>query len=1084
MESQQLNIVFLPYPTPGHMIPMIDTARLFAKHGANVTIITTHANVSSFQKAIDSDFSAGHSIKTQLIQFPSAQVGLPDGVENIKDGTSLEMLGKITRGIWMLQDQIEILFQDLEPDCIVTDMMYPWTVQCAAKLGIPRLHFYSSSYFSNCACHFIRKCKPHEGLVSDTNKFTIPGLPHSIQMTTLQLPDWMRNKSFATGYFEEMFESEERSYGTICNSFHELESDYEKLCKTIMGIKCWSIGPVSAWANKDDDEKKANRGHMEINNIGNEQEWLNWLNSKPNDSVLYVSFGSLTRLPHLHLVEIAHGLENSGHNFIWVVRKKDRDEGGNGFLQEFEKRMKESDKGYIIWNWAPQLLILDHPATGGIVTHCGWNSILESLNAGLPMIAWPVFAEQFYNEKLVTEILKIGVPVGVKENKLWASFGEEAIVRSEEIVKAVEILMGSGQDSKEMRMRAKMLGDAAKRTIEEGGHSYNNLIQLIDELKSLKKSKALAVKEDYSFDGWYVIHLSLSTLNLSCVHLPLPLHRRFSSPLSLALSLSPLLPYFSSRHRTPSSPQTTQPRHHRCNPLRNINLSLIEITTFSSKDFKSKMESQQLHNQLNVIFLPFPTPGHMIPMIDTARLFAKHGANVTIITTHANASTFQKSIDNDFNSGHPIKTQLIQFPSAQVGLPDGVENLKDATSPEIISKISRGISMLQDHIENLFQDLEPDCIVTDMCYPWTVESAAKLGIPRLYFYSSSYFSNCASYFVRNYRPHDSLVSDTQKFTIPCLPHTIEMTPFQLADWIRVKNSATSVFDVIFESEKRSYGTIYNSFHELESDYEKLGRTTIGIKSWSVGPVSAFTNNDDEKKDNKGHIGKEAEWLNWLNSKENESVLYVSFGSLTRLSHAQIVELAYGLENSSQNFIWVIRKKDKDEDGESFLEDFEERMKESKKGYIIWNWAPQILILDHPAIGGIVTHCGWNSILESLNVSLPMITWPMFAEQFYNEKLLVDVLKIGVPVGAKVNKFWLNTVEEEVVKREEIVKAVEILMGNGQEGKKMRMRARKFGDAAKRTIEKGGYSYNNLIQLLDELTSLKIARELEKSRLDN
>nr|AGU14085.1 UDP-glycosyltransferase [Cicer arietinum] len=496
------------------------------------------------------------------------------------------------------------------------------------------------------------------------------------------------------------------------------------------------------------------------------------------------------------------------------------------------------------------------------------------------------------------------------------------------------------------------------------------------------------------------------------------------------------------------------------------------------------MESQQLHNQLNVIFLPFPTPGHMIPMIDTARLFAKHGANVTIITTHANASTFQKSIDNDFNSGHPIKTQLIQFPSAQVGLPDGVENLKDATSPEIISKISRGISMLQDHIENLFQDLEPDCIVTDMCYPWTVESAAKLGIPRLYFYSSSYFSNCASYFVRNYRPHDSLVSDTQKFTIPCLPHTIEMTPFQLADWIRVKNSATSVFDVIFESEKRSYGTIYNSFHELESDYEKLGRTTIGIKSWSVGPVSAFTNNDDEKKDNKGHIGKEAEWLNWLNSKENESVLYVSFGSLTRLSHAQIVELAYGLENSSQNFIWVIRKKDKDEDGESFLEDFEERMKESKKGYIIWNWAPQILILDHPAIGGIVTHCGWNSILESLNVSLPMITWPMFAEQFYNEKLLVDVLKIGVPVGAKVNKFWLNTVEEEVVKREEIVKAVEILMGNGQEGKKMRMRARKFGDAAKRTIEKGGYSYNNLIQLLDELTSLKIARELEKSRLDN
>ncbi|WJX82240.1 soyasapogenol B glucuronide galactosyltransferase [Trifolium repens] len=196
------------------------------------------------------------------------------------------------------------------------------------------------------------------------------------------------------------------------------------------------------------------------------------------------------------------------------------------------------------------------------------------------------------------------------------------------------------------------------------------------------------------------------------------------------------------------------------------------------------------------------------------------------------------------------------------------------------------------------------------------------------------------------------------------------------------------------------------------------------------------------------FGKEAEWLNWLNSKENESVLYVSFGSLTRLAHAQLVEIAHGLENSGHNFIWVVRKNDRDEGENSFLQDFEQRAKESKKGYIIWNWAPQLLILDHPAA-----------------------------------------------VGSKVNKFWLNIgeekaprlniVEEDVlVKREEIVKAVEILMGSGQEGKTMRTRAKKLSDAAKKTVEEGGHSYNNLIQLIDELKSLKIARELEKSKLDN
>jgi UDP:flavonoid glycosyltransferase YjiC (YdhE family) len=362
------------------------------------------------------------------------------------------------------------------------------------------------------------------------------------------------------------------------------------------------------------------------------------------------------------------------------------------------------------------------------------------------------------------------------------------------------------------------------------------------------------------------------------------------------------------------------------------------------------MESQQSHNQLHVTFIPHPSPGHMNPMIDTARLFAMHGVNVTIIATHANASTFQKAIDSDFNSGYPIKTQLIQFPSAQVGLPDGVENFKDATSFEIQQKIGLGTYMLRDSIEALLQDLQPDCIVTDMMQPWTAEQAAKLGIPRIHFYGLSIFSNCAADLIMKYRPQDNLVSDTQKFTIPCFPHTIEMTPLQLPNWIRTKSPHTDYFEAMFESQRKSYGTLYNSFHELESDYQKLGNTSMGIKSWSVGPVSSWANKDNEKKANRGRIeelGKEADWLNWLNSKQNESVLYVSFGSLARLTHAQLVEIAHGLENSGHNFIWVVRKKERDESENTFLQDFEERMKESKKGYIIWNWGTTTLYIGSP-----------------------------------------------------------------------------------------------------------------------------------------
>ncbi|CAK8542043.1 unnamed protein product [Lathyrus sativus] len=477
-QSQKLNVIFLPYLTPGHMNPMVDTGRLFAKHGVNVTIITTQANALLFKKAIDSDLFSGYSIKTCVIQFPSAQVGLPDGVENVKDGTSLEMLGKISHGISMLQDQIEILFQDVQPDCIVSDMFYPWTVESAVKLGIPRIYYYSSSYFSSCCAHFIRKYKPHENLVSDSQSFSIPGIPHDIEITSLQLEEWFKTRNAFSDFLNVIYESESKSYGTLYNSFHELESDYEQLYKRTLGIKAWSAGPVSTWINKDEG------------NIPVESELLNWLNSKPNDSVLYVSFGSLTRLCYAQIVEIAYGLENSGHNFIWVVRKKDGDEDKDGFLQDFEQRMKENQKGYLIWNWAPQLVILGHPATGGIVTHCGWNSILESLSVGLPMITWPMFAEQFYNEKLLVDVLKIGVSVGSKVNKFWST-SEDEMVRREEIAKAVAVLMGSEKESVETRRRARKLGDAAKKSIEEGGSSYNNMMQLLDELKSLKISRGI-----------------------------------------------------------------------------------------------------------------------------------------------------------------------------------------------------------------------------------------------------------------------------------------------------------------------------------------------------------------------------------------------------------------------------------------------------------------------------------------------------------------------------------------------------------------------------------------------------------------
>ena len=164
------------------------------------------------------------------------------------------------------------------------------------------------------------------------------------------------------------------------------------------------------------------------------------------------------------------GLKASGQQFIWVVRKGKNEKEEEGWLPKgFEKRME--GKGLIIRGWAPQMLILDHEAVGGFVTHCGWNSILEGVTVGLPMVTWPMVAEQFYNEKLVTEVLKIGVGVGAHQ---WIKVMVDDI-KKEEIKEAVRLIM-VGEEAEEIRSRAKALGMMAKRVIEEEGSSYSEYI--------------------------------------------------------------------------------------------------------------------------------------------------------------------------------------------------------------------------------------------------------------------------------------------------------------------------------------------------------------------------------------------------------------------------------------------------------------------------------------------------------------------------------------------------------------------------------------------------------------------------------
>ncbi|KAJ6852626.1 scopoletin glucosyltransferase-like [Iris pallida] len=470
---------------------------------------------------------------------------------------------------------------------------------------------------------------------------------------------------------------------------------------------------------------------------------------------------------------------------------------------------------------------------------------------------------------------------------------------------------------------------------------------------------------------------------------------------------------------------------------------------------------------LSMLFFPLMAQGHMLPMLDMAKLFAMRGVEATVLTTPGNAPLVRPFLDRA-NAGpvaRPMRLRLVPFPSG-TGLPEGCENLSSIPAREMPSlrvEFFRAVSRLREPFGWVLGELLPDCVVTDMFLPWTRDVAAGLGIPRLVFHGTSFFSLCVAESLHRHRPLETLPAEAETLVIPGLPHRVEMLRSQMPNHAE---EARELFAQLRESEAKSYGVVVNSFYELEPDYARHYREVVGRRAWHIGPVALCNRDDDADTSARGYEAaiRRDDCLRWLDSKSAGSVLYVCFGSMSDFGAAQLREMALGLEACGHPFVWAVRS-----DGDEWVpEGFEERVE--GRGLVIRGWAPQILILNHPSVGGFVTHCGWNSSLEGVSAGLPLVTWPLFAEQFYNEKLIVDVLRIGVSVGVK--EYAMKPEERGLVDAATIRKAAEEVMGSGEEAQERRRRARELGEAARRAVGKGGSSYKDLNNLIEELMEKK------------
>ncbi|XP_073317515.1 UDP-glycosyltransferase 73C4-like [Primulina huaijiensis] len=468
--------------------------------------------------------------------------------------------------------------------------------------------------------------------------------------------------------------------------------------------------------------------------------------------------------------------------------------------------------------------------------------------------------------------------------------------------------------------------------------------------------------------------------------------------------------------------------------------------------------------------LPFMAQGHTIPMVDIARLLAKRGAIITILTSPHNGKRFENVINRAIDCQLNIRVVHLKLPCVEAGLPEGCENFDMLASMEDAAKFFVAVGMLKDQVREIIEELEPrvNCLIADMCFSWASNLGKVLHIPRLMFHGTSCFSLLCMYMMKISKDFEAIASDFEYFVVPGLPDRIEMTKAQLWGTVnQLDSNWNEIKDQMRRAEDEAFGAVINTFHDLEPEYLKeYMKVRDGKKLWSVGPVSLCNIDglDIAERGNKASIDED-KCLKWLDLQEKASVIYVCLGSLSRVSTSQSIELGLALQASNRPFIWVIRNAS-DELKERL---FEEKLDTNGRGFLIHGWAPQVMILSHPSVGGFLTHCGWNSTLEGITAGLPMITWPVFADQFCNEKFIVHVIETGVRVGVELPVLLGE--EEKVgvlVKHDDIKTVIGELMDGGKEGEERRKRARKLGEMAKRATEEGGSSFKNIELLIQDV----------------
>ncbi|XP_050895019.1 limonoid UDP-glucosyltransferase-like [Lathyrus oleraceus] len=440
-----IHILLVSFPAQGHINPLLRLAKSLAAKGISVIFTTTAKAGKTMQTANYVTIGDGS------LSFQFFDDGLPDdeSINLLAHCEEVELVGRK-----FVSQMIKNHADSNKPiSCIINNSFFPWVSDVALEHDIPSALLWTNSSAVFTVCYnYVHKLVPFP---TDEEPYIDVELPF-LALKYNEIPDFI-HPFFPYPSLGKLISEPLRDLSKVfcvfVDTYEELEYDFiEYISENSIPIR--PIGPLFI--------NPAIKGATSIDDC----ETVEWLNRKPKGSVVYVSFGTVVNHTQEQVHEIAYGILNSQVSFLWAI--KQHEDLPNGFLEE------TCGIGKVV-KWCSQEEVLAHPSVGCFITHCGWNSSMEALASGVPVLAFPVWGDQLTNAKFLVDVFGIGIRLGCDGKKL---------VKRDEVKKCLLEAM-AGEKAEELKQNGSKWKKTAENAVAAGGSSDRHIDAFIEDIKKL-----------------------------------------------------------------------------------------------------------------------------------------------------------------------------------------------------------------------------------------------------------------------------------------------------------------------------------------------------------------------------------------------------------------------------------------------------------------------------------------------------------------------------------------------------------------------------------------------------------------------